>query len=201
MRLYTGPTYSADVTTGTGTLTLGGHLNDLARVHLIGGAIVPNMTVTSLSGRVDFATVRGSNLGFEVVALEDGAYKTDINAAGPGDNVRLGADTHTLTSSRAIHSLILEDNAVLNGSGCALTVTGANSLAGLILGNNTQINVETLILGAQAFVTVPEGATATITSVIRQRYCTYPIFSGSPRRVSSARRSHSREWQIEDPWP
>ena len=78
---------------------------------------------------------RATAAGFEVLALDNAAYKTDINTAGPADNVRLAAGTYTLTSSRTINSLVLEAGATLNMAGYTLAVQGANGLAGLILGN------------------------------------------------------------------
>lgn len=136
------------------------------------GAIVPNATVTGLTGRLDFATIRGTGVGFEVVALPATAYMADLNTAGTADNVRLAAGTHTLTSSRTINSLVLEDGAVLNLAGYTLSVQGMNGLAGLILGHNAVLGNDTgadkgtLNLAHQAIITVREGATAAVHSTV-----------------------------------
>jgi autotransporter-associated beta strand protein len=134
--------------------------------------IVPQATVTSTSGRLDFATIRGSSLGFEVVALDSAAYKTDLNTATSADNVRLASGVYNLANSRTINSLVLEDGAVLNLGGHTLSIQGTNGLAGLILSNGSVIGNDagadkgTLNLSLQAFITVPEGATAAIHSVV-----------------------------------
>ncbi len=112
-------------------------------------------------GGLGMATFASVTEGLAAIALSPTDYITDINQAGPVSNVRLAAGVHTLTTSRTINSLYLEDGAILNGAGFALLVeSGA-----VILGAGSTVNVETLNLGGRTYLTAASG-TATINSTI-----------------------------------
>jgi hypothetical protein len=66
------------------------------------------------------ATFANTAQGLALEALPASGYITNINDAGPLSNVRLAQGTHTLTASRTINSLVLEEGAILVGNGFVL---------------------------------------------------------------------------------
>ncbi|MCB1093500.1 MAG: autotransporter-associated beta strand repeat-containing protein, partial [Verrucomicrobiae bacterium] len=128
--------------------------------------VLPWSRLRGPSGEIDFVTLENASEGFAVAALPASGYVTDINQAGPTSIVRLAAGTHTLTTSRTISGLLLEDGAILEGNGLALTITNTSNQAGLILGDSSEINVSTLTLGNEGYITTVPGSQATINSTI-----------------------------------
>ena len=130
--------------------------------------ILPFSRVRGPGGEADFVTFYSVTEGIGIAALPATGYVTDLAQAGEGSNVRIGAGQEvTLTTSKRINSLFLEDGAIINGvPGVVLTVTNGSNLSGLILGDGVQINVETLQFGNEAFIATVMGSQATITSNI-----------------------------------
>lgn len=127
--------------------------------------ILPFARVEGPGGTLDFATYASVPEGVSIIPLPASGYYTgDINAADPTANVHLAAGTYTLTGSRTINALLLDPGVTINGLGTTLTVgSGAIMMAA---GAASVINVETLNLGAQAYLTVIPGGTGTINSTI-----------------------------------
>ncbi len=157
---------------GGGTINFVGTNDDLSaggdnRVSFVNApaalddGIVPASRVRGPAG-IDFATYESSDAGIAIVPLPAAAYVTDISQASVTSNVRLAAGTYTLTTSKSLNSLLLDNGAILNGPGVNVTI---NSGA-VLLGNNSQINTAVLTMAATAYVTTVPGASATISSQI-----------------------------------
>lgn len=143
------------------------------------GGVTPRITVRhTATGDIDFGTFTNAVDGVALVPVSYSDYVVldnspgfTINDAGPSSNVRLLAgQTYSLNTSRQINSLYLEDGAILEGNGYTLTViSGA-----IVMGNDAEVNVETLNLGrgdfttigGRAYITVDADDTATITSKV-----------------------------------
>ncbi|MCB1090353.1 MAG: autotransporter-associated beta strand repeat-containing protein, partial [Verrucomicrobiae bacterium] len=123
--------------------------------------VTPRIKVRDASG-LNFGTYASVTEGLALIGLSTTDFVSDINAAGPQSNVRLAAGVHTLTTSRTINSLYLEDGAIIEGAGFALFVdSGA-----LYLGDGSEINTDTLRLADRAYITVDSGTATVSGSVI-----------------------------------
>jgi fibronectin-binding autotransporter adhesin len=132
----------------------------------------------------DVATVASVDEGFAIVALADDRYITiDGSHAGTDItdlvdstcNVRITDPGTYYISAEVVNTLYLGDGVILRGSSAttAITIQGG----GLYLGNGAELAVPFVALGnttppanipsnVQTIISVPEGATATVSSVL-----------------------------------